>query len=152
MSNTWMSRLAVSELSTYRWTFEEDVLRYKEHGFSAVGVWRPKLADCGESKGCELLLEQGLKVSSLNWIGGFTGNDGRSYKDAMHDALDAVDVAAQIGADCLVVLAGDLVIPVIMQNERYERLLLSCPKRHRRLGSSLRWSRCMWDVPRNSLF
>ena len=106
MSNTWMSRLAVSELSTYRWTFEEDVLRYKEHGFSAVGVWRPKLADCGESKGRELLLEQGLKVSSLNWIGGFTGNDGRSYKDAMHDALDAVDVAAQIGADCLVVLAG----------------------------------------------
>lgn len=106
MPSTWMSRLAVSELSTYRWTFEEDVFRYKEHGFNAVGVWRPKLSDCGESKGCELLLEHGLKVSSLNWVGGFTGNDGRSYRDAIHDALDAVDVAAQIGADCLVVLAG----------------------------------------------
>jgi len=101
-----MSRLSVSELSTYRWTFEEDVLCYKEHGFNAVGVWRPKLADCGESKGCELLQENGIKVSSLSWIGGFTGNDGRSYKDAIHDALDAIDVAAQIGADCLVVLSG----------------------------------------------
>ena len=101
-----MSRLAVSELSTYRWTFEEDVLRYKEHGFHAVGIWRPKLSDCGESKGNELLIDQGMKASSLNWVGGFTGNDGRSYRDAIHDALDALDTAAQIGASTLVVLAG----------------------------------------------
>jgi sugar phosphate isomerase/epimerase len=106
MPTTWMSRLAVSELSTYRWSFEEDVFRYKEHGFTAVGVWRPKLSDCGEAKGKELLLDQQMKVSSLNWAGGFTGNDGRTFKDAIHDALDAIDSAAQLGADCLVVLAG----------------------------------------------
>ena len=106
MPTAWMSRLAVSELSTYRWSFEEDVFRYKAHGFSAVGVWRPKLSDCGEAKGRELLLDHGMKASSLNWAGGFTGNDGRTFREAMHDALDAVEVAAQIGADCLVVLAG----------------------------------------------
>ncbi len=106
MPTTWTSRLAVSEISTYRWSFEEDVLRYKEHGFTAVGVWRPKLSDCGEAKGRELLLESGMKASSLNWAGGFTGNDGRTFSEAMHDALDAVDVASQLGADCLVVLAG----------------------------------------------
>jgi sugar phosphate isomerase/epimerase len=102
----WDSRLAVSELSTYRWSFEEDILRYKHHGYNAVGVWRPKLADCGEAKGKEFLLDQKMKVSSLNWAGGFTGNDGRTFRDAMHDAYDAIDVASQLGADCLVVLAG----------------------------------------------
>jgi sugar phosphate isomerase/epimerase len=106
MPTPWMSRLSVSELSTYRWSFEEDVFRYKEHGYQAVGVWRPKLSDCGEAKGRELLVDHQMKVSSLNWAGGFTGHDGRSFRDAIHDALDAVDIAAQIGADCLVVLAG----------------------------------------------
>ncbi len=106
MPNSWMSRMAVSELSTYRWSFEEDVLRYKEHGFGAIGVWRPKLSDCGEAKGRELLLDQKLKVSSLNWAGGFTGSDGRTFSESIHDALDAIEVAAQLEADCLVVLAG----------------------------------------------
>ena len=106
MPTSWMSRMAVSELSTYRWSFEEDVLRYKEHGFDAIGVWRPKLSDCGESKGRELLLDQKMKVSSLNWAGGFTGSDGSTFKEALHDALDAIDVAAQLEADCLVILAG----------------------------------------------
>jgi sugar phosphate isomerase/epimerase len=101
-----MSRLAVSELSTYRWTFEEDVFRYREHGYEALGVWRPKLSDCGEAKGKELLVDHGMKVSSLNWAGGFTGNDGRSFSEAMHDAFDAIEIASQLGADCLVVLAG----------------------------------------------
>lgn len=98
--------MAVSELSTYRWSFEEDVLRYKEYGYGAIGVWRPKLSDCGEAKGRELLLDQKLRVSSLNWVGGFTGSDGRTFRESIHDALDAIDVAAQLEADCLVVLAG----------------------------------------------
>ena len=106
MPHSWMSRMAVSELSTYRWSFEEDVLRYKEHGFGAIGVWRPKLSDCGEAKGRELLVDQQMKVSSLNWVGGFTGSDGRSFRESLHDALDAIDVASQLEADCLVVLAG----------------------------------------------
>lgn len=106
MPTSWMSRMAVSELSTYRWSFEEDVFRYKEHGYQAIGVWRPKLSDCGEAKGRELLADQKLKVSSLSWAGGFTGSDGRTFRESLHDALDAIDVAAQLEADCLIILAG----------------------------------------------
>ncbi|HUP80689.1 MAG TPA: sugar phosphate isomerase/epimerase family protein [Pirellula sp.] len=98
--------MSVSELSTFRWSLEEDVLRYKEHGYQAIGVWRPKLSDCGESKARELLVDQQMKVSSLNWAGGFTGSDGRSFRESIHDALDAIDAAAQLDADCLVILAG----------------------------------------------
>lgn len=89
-----------------RWSFEDDVIRYREHGYEAIGVWRPKLSDCGEAKGRELLHELGMSVSSLHWAGGFTGHDGRSFRESLHDALDAVQVAADLEADCLTVLAG----------------------------------------------
>jgi sugar phosphate isomerase/epimerase len=101
-----MLRLSVSELSTFRWSFEEDVLHYHRVGFEAIGIWRPKLSDYGEEKGVELLREHNLSISSLQWIGGFTGSDGRSYRDSLHDALDTIQLAADIGAANVVVLAG----------------------------------------------
>ncbi|GIX00568.1 MAG: xylose isomerase [Pirellulaceae bacterium] len=101
-----MLRLSVCQLSTFRWNFEEDVLQYHAAGYDAIGVWRPKLSDYGEEKAAELLNEHGLKVSSLHWIGGFTGSDGRSAREAMYDALDAVQTAADIGAQTVVAIAG----------------------------------------------
>ncbi len=101
-----MLRLAVNELSTFRWSFEEDVLHYSASGYNAIGIWRPKLDDYGEEKAVELLCEHQLNISSLQWIGGFTGSDGRSYRDAFHDALDAIQLAADIRAKTVVVLAG----------------------------------------------
>ena len=51
-----MLKLSVSELSTYRWGFEEDVLHYRQAGFSALGIWRPKLAEYGdEDSACRLV-------------------------------------------------------------------------------------------------
>ncbi len=106
MLDAWTSRLSVAEVSTFRWSFEEDVLRYRSHGFDAMGVWRMKLADYGEAKGADFLEENGMQVSSLSWAGGFTGNDGRSFREALHDALDAIETAAQIKAKTLVILTG----------------------------------------------
>ncbi len=101
-----MLRLSVSELSTYRWTFEEDVLHYHAAGFEAIGIWRPKFAEYGEEKGVELISEHNLAISSLQWVGGFTGSDGRSYKESMYDALDTIQLAADIGAETVTVLSG----------------------------------------------
>jgi sugar phosphate isomerase/epimerase len=84
----------------------DDVIRYREHGYRAIGVWRPKLADFGESKGRELLRELDMSVSSVHWAGGFTGHDGRTFRDSLHDALDAIQITADLDADCLTVLAG----------------------------------------------
>jgi sugar phosphate isomerase/epimerase len=106
MHKSWNSRLSVLELSTLRWSFEDDVIRYHEHGYRAIGIWRPKLSDCGEAKGRELLSEMDMSVSSLHWAGGFTGHDGRTFRESLHDALDAVQLAADLQADCLTVLAG----------------------------------------------
>lgn len=101
-----MVRISMSELTTYRWSFEEDVHHYTDAGFEAIAVWRQKLSDFGEEKGAELIAEYGLKVSSLLWAGGFTGSDGQSFKGSIQDAHGAIDLAGMVGADCLIVHSG----------------------------------------------
>ncbi len=101
-----MDKLSISEVTTYRWSFEEDVASYKEAGIPAIGVWRQKLSDFGEEKGIELIRDSGLAVSSLFWAGGFTGSDGRSFKDSVADAKEAVELAASLDAGCLIVYTG----------------------------------------------
>jgi sugar phosphate isomerase/epimerase len=101
-----MARFAVSELTTLRWSFEEDVERYRALGIPAIGVWRHKLADIGEEKGAELLAASGLAVSSLQWAGGFTGSDGHTHEESLADARRAIHTAALIGTRCLIIHSG----------------------------------------------
>ncbi len=101
-----MAGISVNELTTYRWSFEEDVQHYAEVGADGIAVWRQKISDFGEEKGIELIAETGLDVSALLWAGGFTGSDGRSYKDSVADAKEAIQLAAAMRAGCLVVYSG----------------------------------------------
>jgi sugar phosphate isomerase/epimerase len=101
-----MAQLSMNELTTFRWSFEQDVIHYAAAGIPAIGVWRQKLSDYGEAKGIELLAEHGLKASHLLWAGGFTGNDGRSYRDSVEDAVEAVRTAGDLNAPSLVVYSG----------------------------------------------
>lgn len=101
-----MAVLSINELTTYRWTFEEDVQNYVAAGVPAIGVWRQKLSDYGDEKGIELISESGLQVSSLLWAGGFTGSDGRSYRESIQDAREAIRLASALKAGCLVIYSG----------------------------------------------
>ncbi|HEY6565182.1 MAG TPA: TIM barrel protein, partial [Pirellulaceae bacterium] len=99
-------RIAVNQISTFHWTFEEDLRHYREAGLTALGVWRKKLDDCGTERGLDLLHESGLRVSSLSWAGGFTGSDGRSHRESIEDGLDAIRAAAGMKAGCLILYTG----------------------------------------------
>ncbi len=101
-----MALLSISETTTFRWSFEEDVTRYAAAGIPAIGVWRQKLSDFGEAKGIELLAESRLAVSHLFWAGGFTGSDGRSFRTSVDDAADALRTAAALGTRTLVAHSG----------------------------------------------
>lgn len=101
-----MAELSMNETTTFRWSFEEDVAGCVEAGIPALGVWRQKLSDCGLAKAVELLGSSGVKVSHLLWAGGFTGSDGRSYRESVEDAAEALQTAAELGTDTLVVYSG----------------------------------------------
>ncbi len=101
-----MNTLSVSQLSTLRWDLETEVQAYAQRGFSGIGLYRPKLEDYGTERAIELLAEHSMSVTSLSWVGGFTGSDGRTFEDAVSDAVQAVLQAAELQADTLIVLAG----------------------------------------------
>jgi sugar phosphate isomerase/epimerase len=101
-----MAVLSMNETTTFRWSFEEDVAYYAAAGIPAIGVWREKLSDCGQGKALDLLERSGLKVSHLLWAGGFTGSDGRSYRESVEDAAEAVRTAAALRTGTLVVYSG----------------------------------------------
>jgi sugar phosphate isomerase/epimerase len=101
-----MPRISINEMTTYHWSLLEDVSGYHSAGVKSIGVWRRKLCDFGEERGVELLRESGLAVSSFSSAGGFTGSDGQTFREAVDDALDAVRLAAEMQAECLVVVTG----------------------------------------------
>jgi sugar phosphate isomerase/epimerase len=101
-----MALLSMNEITTYRWSFEEDVENYQQAGYRSIGVWRQKLADWDEDHAVELLAGSGLTVSNVAWAGGFTGSDGRTVAEAVGEAADALRFAGKISAGCLVIYPG----------------------------------------------
>lgn len=101
-----MKQIAISQLTTLRWSLEQEIVAATKRGFGGIGIYRPKIDDLGIDETAELLFENRLAVSSLSWAGGFTGSDGRRFADAVEDAIDAVRDAEMLGADTLVILAG----------------------------------------------
>ena len=101
-----MPRLSMNELTTFQWSFDEDLFHYRRAGYDAIGIWRRKLTDFGVERGLELLAESGLTVSNLMWAGGFTGNDGRTQRQCLADAEAGIHMAAVLQAGALVLYTG----------------------------------------------
>jgi sugar phosphate isomerase/epimerase len=101
-----MAILSMNETTTFRWSFEEDVAHYSAAGIPALGVWRQKLSDCGQANALKLLKRHGLKVSHLFWAGGFTGSEGRNYRESIEDAQEALHAAAALETDTLTIFSG----------------------------------------------
>ena len=102
------SLLAVNEITTYRWSFLEDVLGYLEAGIRTMGVWRPKLDEFGEERAIDIIRETRMGVSSVSYAGCFTGQNGYAYEESLSDAKDALRIAGALKADCVIMLSGAL--------------------------------------------
>jgi sugar phosphate isomerase/epimerase len=101
-----MTMLSMNEITTFRWSLEEDVENYLQAGYRSLGVWRQKLADYEPEYAIDLIVGSGLSVSNLLWAGGFTGNDGRSLAESVDDAAEAIRFAEAIAANCVVIYSG----------------------------------------------
>jgi len=101
-----MFHVAISQLTVSRWELTEEVARLTAHGFDSLSLWRPKLSDIGRHAAAALLAESGVRASSLQWAGGFTGGDGRTFAESIEDAREAIADAGAVGARVLVVHSG----------------------------------------------
>lgn len=96
-------RLSLNQATIKRATVAEAVDVCVRHGIGSIGLWREPVAEHGLDKTARLVEEVGLRVSSLCRGGFFTGVDQR---EALADNRKAIDEAAALRADCLVLVPG----------------------------------------------
>ncbi len=99
-------RLSIHQTTTIRWSLQESVAAFVRAGVRGIGVSLAKLLELEPAAGVRLIRESGLLVSSVGWIGGFTGTHGHSYAAAVRDAHQALSLAGALGAAAVVVMPG----------------------------------------------
>jgi len=97
-------------LATVRaqWDMEQAVAGCLRHGITAIAPWRDQVAAIGLDRAARLVRENGLRVTGLCRGGFFPGATAEERARAIDDNRRAVDEAAALGADCLVLVVGGL--------------------------------------------
>ena len=97
-----LARLSLNQATTKRLTVREAVDGCSRAGLPAIGLWRELVADAGLAESARMVADAGLRVSSLCRGGFFTSDAG------VDDTRRAVEEAAALGTDCLVLVVGGL--------------------------------------------
>jgi sugar phosphate isomerase/epimerase len=102
-----MNRLSLNQITTKRWSLPEAIAGCAAAGVGWIGLWRDKVAEIGVDAAARLLRDHGVRASSLCRGGFFTGMgpDGPT-PDGIADTRAAIDEAAQLGANVLVLVVG----------------------------------------------
>ncbi|MFK0251643.1 sugar phosphate isomerase/epimerase family protein [Amycolatopsis azurea] len=102
-----MDRLSLNQITTKAWSLPEAVAGCAEAGVRWIGLWRDKVAETGVAETARLLKEYDVGVSSLCRGGFFTGiTPEGSPVDGVAQTREAIDEAAALGADVLVLVVG----------------------------------------------
>ncbi|GAA1972648.1 sugar phosphate isomerase/epimerase family protein [Kitasatospora viridis] len=103
-----MNRLSLNQITTKNWTLPQAVQGCVNAGIPAIGLWRDKVAETGLAESARLVRDAGLTVSSL-CRGGFLTTPGpEGHRTALAENLRALEEAAELGTDTLVMVVGGL--------------------------------------------
>lgn len=102
------SRLSLNQITTKGWSVDRAVVACANRGLEWIGLWRDKVAEFGLEATVDLLREHGMRVSSLCRGGFFAAADAAEREERAADNRAAVDEAAAIGTDVLVLVCGGL--------------------------------------------
>ena len=91
-----------------RYKLDEILDAVARHGIPAVSPWRDQIADLGLAQTSRRIRDLGLRVSGVCRGGMFPANDKAGFEGNLVDNRRAADEAAELEADCLVLVVGGL--------------------------------------------
>ena len=91
-----------------KWNLREMIEGCARHGIRGISPWRDQLAALGVKEAAKMIRNSGLTVTGLCRGGLFPAADRKGRQAALDDNLRAIDEAAALGAQCLVLVAGGL--------------------------------------------
>ncbi len=102
------SWLSINSTTVKAWSLEQLVEGCARAGITAISPWRDIIQACGPERAGALIRAQGLTVTGHCRGGMFPAADEAGRRAALDDNRRAVDEAAAIGAQCLVMVVGGL--------------------------------------------
>ncbi len=101
-----MGRLSLNQATTQRWSVREAVDGCVRAGIPFIALWRDKVAATGLNETIRIVRDAGLQVSSLCRGGWFSAATARERRSRLDDNRRAIDEAAALGTDVLVLVCG----------------------------------------------
>ena len=101
-----LARLSLNEITVDQWTLPELVEGCVRAGITTIAPWRERVAQVGVDEAALLIADAGLSVSSLCRGGFFPVASESERRRAEDDNRRAVDEAAALGTDVLVLVCG----------------------------------------------
>ncbi|MGY5033099.1 sugar phosphate isomerase/epimerase family protein [Streptomyces sp. 900116325] len=105
---TDLSRLSINQETIKQWSLPELTEGCVKAGIDKVGLWRAPVQDYGVERTAQLLADAGISVTSLCRGGFFTALDPAERARALDDNRAAIDEAAALSTDTLVLVSGGL--------------------------------------------
>jgi sugar phosphate isomerase/epimerase len=100
------ARLSLNQGSVDRWDLHEAVEGCARHGYPFIAPWRHRVAEVGLPAAARLVRDAGISVSSLCRGGWFPAEPAGERRERVDDNLRAVEEAAALGTDVLVLVSG----------------------------------------------
>ena len=102
------SLLSINSTTVKPWSLEQLVEGCARAGISAISPWRDIVQACGVQRAGKLIRSHNMTVTGLCRGGMFTASDEGGRRAALDENRRAIDEAAEIGAQCLVLVVGGL--------------------------------------------
>jgi sugar phosphate isomerase/epimerase len=101
-----INRLSLNQMSVSGWSVPQAVEGCARHGISNIALWRHKIAEAGLDACVRSVNDAGLHVSSVCRGGMFPSPTAEGRRKNLEDNYRAVDEAAALQADSLVLVVG----------------------------------------------
>ncbi|MGW5692029.1 sugar phosphate isomerase/epimerase family protein [Streptomyces asiaticus] len=101
-------RLSLNQETIKQWSLPELAEGCAKAGVTGVGLWREPVQKYGVDAAARLVRDAGLTVTSLCRGGFFTASEPEARATALADNRRAIDEAATLGTDTLVLVSGGL--------------------------------------------
>src|SRR5271168_1848239 len=100
------SRLSLNQISVSSWSVSQAVEGCVRHGIPSIALWRHKIEEAGLASCVRSVKDAGLHVSSVCRGGMFPSLTAAGRQKNLEDNYRAVDEAAALHADSLVLVVG----------------------------------------------
>lgn len=101
-----LENLSLNQITTEYWSIEEAVKGCVRQDIPWISLWRHKIEEIGLKETKRIITDSGLKLSSLCRGGMFPQSTKELRQKALEDNYRAVEEAAELGTDVLVLVCG----------------------------------------------